>query len=72
MSPNTQKPVVHFSGEPHFETWQLESGLVEVAHVYSLDHPRLGRQHVRTSRVVQKFDDGSFETLNTIYKPEAA
>lgn len=72
MTPTNEKKVVHFSGQPYFETWELESGPVEVAHVYSLDHPRLGRQHVRTSRVLHKFDDGSFETLNTIYKPEAA
>ncbi len=72
MNANQEKPTVHFSGAPFFETWELESGPVEIAHVYGLDHPRLGRQHIRTSRVLQKFDDGSFETVNTIYKPEAA
>lgn len=72
MNANHEKPTVHFAGEPFFETWDLESGPIEVAHVYGLNHPRLGRQHIRTSRVLQKFDDGSFETLNTLYKPEAA
>lgn len=72
MSTSTEKPVVHFSGRPNFETWQLTDREVEVAYVYALDHPRLGRQPVRTSEVLHKFDDGSFETLNTIYKPEAA
>lgn len=64
------KKVVHFQGEVTFqpyETYEGETG--EVAHVYALDHPRLGRTRVRTSKVVQKFDDGSFETLNTMYKP---
>lgn len=72
MNTGDEKKVVRFAGEPHFETWELESGPVEVAHVYGLDHPRLGKGHIRTSRVLHKFDDGSFETLNTIYKPEAA
>lgn len=72
MTPVDEKKVVHFSGPPNFETWQLTDRKVEIAYVYALDHPRLGRQAVRTSEVLHKFDDGSFETLNTIYKPEAA
>lgn len=72
MSNSQEKPVVHFVGEPLFETWELESGPIEVAHVYGLNHPRIGKGAIRTSRVLQKFDDGSFETLNTIYKPEDA
>jgi hypothetical protein len=42
---------------------------IQMARVYALDHPRLGTQTVRTSKIVATFDDGSFETLNTIYKP---
>lgn len=72
MNTAQEKPVVHFSGRAIFETWALESGPVEIAHVYGLDHPRLGQRHIRTSTVLQKFEDGSFETLNTMYKPEAA
>lgn len=68
----TEKPVVHFSGAATFWGWELADGTAEVASVYALDHPRLGQQVVRTSEVIKKFDDGSFETLNTIYKPEAA
>lgn len=72
MSTAQEKPVVHFSAPANFETWELADGPVEVAYVYGLDHPRLGQQAIRTSRVLHKFDDGSFETMNTIYKPEAA
>ena len=39
------------------------------AYVRALNHPRLGNCDVHTS-LVQRMDlDGSFETLNTIYKP---
>lgn len=71
MSP-IEKPVVRFAGTPAFYGWELSDRTAEVAWVHALDHPRLGRQNVRTSEVIHKFDDGSFETLNTIYKPEAA
>lgn len=62
------KPVVNFINTPRFYNWQ---GKEEhpVAEVYALDHPLLGQGKVYTSQIVQKFDDGSFETLNTIYKP---
>ena len=65
------KPVVQFKDEATFfpvhviETNQDR----ECAKVYAMDHPRLGMGLIRTSIIVQKFDDGSFETLNTIYKP---
>jgi hypothetical protein len=41
----------------------------EVAHVRTVNHPAWGSDKVRTSSVLYKFDDGSFETRNTIYKP---
>ena len=65
------KKVVHFLGEASFQPYETHEGETgEVGHVYALDHPRLGKTWVRTSAVVQKFDDGSFETLNTMYKPQ--
>jgi hypothetical protein len=65
------KPVVHFRNKATFIPVHIfDTGEdSEVALVYAIDHPRLGKTDVRTSRIVQKFDDGSFETLNTIYKP---
>ena len=39
------------------------------AYVRALNHPRLGNCDAHTSIVLKTFDDGSFETLNTIYKP---
>lgn len=45
-----------------------EYGGSEIAHGFALNHPRLGKTHVRTSLVVLKAEDGSFfETLNTRY-----
>lgn len=35
----------------------------------TVDHPNLGATDVHTSRVEKINEDGSFETLNTIYKP---
>ena len=61
------KPVVHFiKGTESF----YEAGAdMKVARLRALDHPILGAQIVRTSVIVKEHDDGSFETLNTIYKP---
>ena len=75
-----QKPIVSFTGEAEFfsvfirdedkEELELDTNEVIVAGVYAINHPKLGRDRVRTSVVIYKFDDGSFETLNTIYKPQ--
>ena len=61
------KPVVHFiKGTESF----YDAGAdMKVARLRALDHPILGAQIVRTSVIVKEHDDGSFETLNTIYKP---
>ena len=82
-STNKVKPVVHFFGDPVFYTVKLapmhegvydkyadEEGCVEYAHVYGLDHPVLGADDIRTSIVLKKYDDGSFETMNTLYRPK--
>ena len=75
-----QKPIVTFVGEAKFfdrtltdeqkELCNCDSNEVTQAVVYGLDHPILGRDKITTSIVLYKFDDGSFETLNTIYKPQ--
>jgi hypothetical protein len=62
---NMIKPVVHFVGKPRFDKTYYD----EVAQVYAEDHPVLGRDKIRTSTVLKKFSDGSFETRNTIYRP---
>jgi hypothetical protein len=61
------KPEVLFVGDPVFDK-KLFPGH-EVAHVRTVNHYVWGQDDVRTSRIVKKNDDGSFETLNTIYKP---
>lgn len=61
-----EKKIVQFLGEPYFIN---VGGDQEVAHIYAVNHPRLGMMSVRTSLVVKKFEDGSFETLNTMYVP---
>lgn len=60
------KPVVHFVGRAMFDTTMYDT---EVAHVYAKDHYVWGRDKIRTSTVLKKFSDGSFETLNTMYRP---
>ena len=67
METKTEKPVVHFVGNVVFDTSMFEGH--EVAHVLAVDHYVWGHDHVRTSTVLKKFDDGSFETRNTLYKP---
>jgi hypothetical protein len=59
------KPVVYYVGTPVFDTTMFPG--FEVAHVRALNHPKLGNGKVRTSSILEHFDDG-FETMNTIYK----
>lgn len=68
------KPVVHFIGEPlffNYYTYELEEELTKdtVARVNAVDHYVWGKDSVRTSVVLKKFSDGSFETMNTVYRP---
>ena len=68
------KPVVFFRDTPYFENGthiNKEKNVVpfERAHIQALDHPKLGSIYVVTSQIVEKYNDGSFETLNTIYLP---
>jgi len=66
-STNMIKPVVHFVGKARFDTGMFPG--YEVAHVHTENHYVWGRDMVRTSQVLKKFSDGSFETRNTIYRP---
>lgn len=61
------KPVVYFVGNPRWDTEMFPGH--EVAHVTTIDHYVWGCDRVRTSSVLNKFEDGSFETMNTLYKP---
>lgn len=61
------KPVVTYTGPARFS----QHGEHRVARVYALDHPLLGQTSVITSAVLKHNEDGSFETMNTIYKPLA-
>ena len=61
------KPVVHFIRGT--ESFYEVGPDMKVARVRALDHPIYGADIIRTSLIVKKHDDGSFETLNTIYKP---
>lgn len=69
------KPTVRYIGNAiffNYYTHDIEEELTKdtVARVNAIDHPVWGRDSVRTSAVLKKFDDGSFETMNTIYRPE--
>lgn len=59
------KPVVFYTGPLNIG----EGGGFEFANVFAINHPCLGTEHVRTSAILQKFEDGSFETRNTFYVP---
>ena len=63
------KPKVYFTGEPKWDTTLFPGH--EVAHVRAIDHYVWGNDTIRTSSVLKKFPDGSFETMNTLYVPIA-
>lgn len=77
------KPVVDFINEPVFVKNRLtnpeqikeykqyldDDNSYEHASVYVMNHPVWGEDWVRTSIIVKKHPDGSFETMNTIYQP---
>ena len=68
------KPVVRYTGEAKFFNYytnEVEEELTKdtVAKVKAIDHPVWGADIVRTSVVLKKFSDGSFETMNTVYRP---
>lgn len=65
------KPTVRYEGDVRFVFYEYEDGedMWESASVQALDHPVWGRSPVRTSEVLKKNSDGSFETRNTIYVP---
>lgn len=68
MLKTEDKPVVYFDSDPYFWMWNEETEVASLNLVYN--HPRLGYcYNVRTSTVLKKFEDGSFETRNTMYKP---
>lgn len=77
------KPVVDFIGDvlfvkrtitnPHiieeYKEYLDEDNSYECASIYAMNHPVWGQDTVRTSIVIKKNPDGSFETMNTIYQP---
>lgn len=67
MQNNKQKPIYYFIGEAKFTKWQDTDKLV--AHVEVEGGHPCGSSYVRTSHVLYVFDDGSFETRNSIYVP---
>lgn len=68
MTTKIEKPMVHFIGKPNYWMWDAKNEVAGLEVV--LDHPYLGScPNVRTSTVLKKFPDGSFETRNTMYVP---
>lgn len=67
MTLNNKKPTVFFIGSPVWDTTMFAGH--EVAHVKTVNHYVWGSDNVRTSSVLKKNSDGSFETMNTIYVP---
>ena len=64
---NLMKPVVEYVGEADFHN-HAGNPAWPVASVYGINHPFLGTQLIRTSKIVKKHDNGDFETLNTLYR----
>lgn len=61
------KPIVHYTKS---EFYQGEDDLGEpymFARVYALDHPTLGEEDIRTSKIIKFIAEGEFETMNTMY-----
>jgi len=56
-----QKPMYYFTGAASSYGNQMSVGGV-------IDHP-CGSEYVITSKVVYKYEDGAFETLNSVYVP---
>jgi hypothetical protein len=68
MTTQIEKPVVHYLGQPQYWMWDSKNEVAGLLFVF--DHPYLGAcPDVRTSTVLKKFPDGSFETRNTMYVP---
>lgn len=61
------KPTVLFTRDTVYGEPNIQWG--ERGYVRALNHPRLGNCDVHTTVILEIFEDGSFETLNTIYKP---
>lgn len=60
------KPVVHYTPTNGEQIMKGSCGLIFGVQ----DHPRLGYQgYVITTKIEHVFDNGKFETLNTIYEP---
>ena len=60
------KPVVYYEGEATFQPVR-GSPKGFTALVWGIDHPLLGIQLIRTSRVLSREEHG-FETMNTLYR----
>lgn len=67
MTEHESKPIVYYINDVRFDTEMFPG--YEVAHVRTLNHYNWGNDKVRTSVVLKKFPDGSFETMNTMYVP---
>lgn len=61
------KPTVLFTQNTRYGDFNITLG--NRAYVRALNHPRLGMCDAHTTEVLKIAEDGSFETLNTIYKP---
>lgn len=62
-----KKPTVLFTYDTVHGSPIIQQGIR--GYVRALNHPRLGNCDAHTTVILKVFEDGSFETLNTIYKP---
>ena len=66
MKIEAMKPIVYYEGPATFQAIKGRPSSV-VAYVYGVDHPLLGTQLIRTSKVLSREEHG-FETMNTLYR----
>lgn len=59
------KPVVYFEKSSAYDVKLGQRGYVK-----AINHPKFGHNNVHTSTIMEIYADGSFETRNTVYKPE--
>ena len=62
-----KKPTVLFTNDTVYGSPIIQEG--KRGYVRALNHPRLGNCDAHTTVILKAFEDGSLETLNTIYKP---
>jgi len=65
-----KKPTVKYTGEVDYlkRFSAKDNKMVEIGVLNVINHPELGSTRIYTSKIVNKSDNGNFESLNTFYE----